>query len=264
MIELRTHEEVPTGAFRAEWELLLDEDPAATVFQGPRFLATWHRVLGPRSTARIHTVHDGGRLIGVVPEAHTREGSPTGPVEVRRFLGGSDVTDYLGPISRPEDRADVADAYLAHLAGDRDWDDAVLGGLASDSGWADAFERSAKEHDLTVFERDLDGVCPRVDLSGGYDAYLDGLKGKLRHEQSRKARKLERDAGELGFVEVPAADVEARWRRSSTWPRRPSPPRPASSPRRSCASGSGSSPPSSPRTARCGCTSCTSVGCPAR
>jgi CelD/BcsL family acetyltransferase involved in cellulose biosynthesis len=202
VIELRTHEGVTTGAPRAEWELLLDEDPAATLFQGPRFLSTWHRVLGPRTVARVHTVHDEGRLIGLVPEGHTREGSPTGPVEVRRFLGGTDVTDYLGPVSRPEHRADVADAYVAHLAGDRDWDEVVLGGLAVDSGWGDAFARSAKEHGLTVFERDIEGVCPRVDLTGGYDTYLGRLKGKLRQELTRKARKLARDAGELEVVQV--------------------------------------------------------------
>jgi CelD/BcsL family acetyltransferase involved in cellulose biosynthesis len=208
VFELRTHEDVPTGAARTEWELLLDEDPTASVFQGPRFLSVWHRVLGQRTTPQVHTVRDAdGRLIGVVPEAHEREGSPTGPVEVRRFLGGNDVTDYHGPVARPEDRADVADTYVADLAADRNWDDAVLGGLAVDSGWGDLLARAAKEHGLTVFERDIEAVCPRVDLTGGYDAYLGRLKGKQRQELARKARKLARDAGELDVVAVPADEV---------------------------------------------------------
>ncbi|MEX1178689.1 MAG: GNAT family N-acetyltransferase [Nitriliruptor sp.] len=208
MTELRTHEDVPVGAARGEWELLLDEDPSASLFQGPRYLSVWHRVLGQRTTVRVHTVRDGdGRLIGVVPEGHEREGSPTGPVEVRRFLGGTDVTDYLGPVARPEDRADVAEAYIAALASDRDWDDAILGGLPVDTGWGDLLVRAAKEHGLTVFERDVEAVCPRVDLRGGYDAYLEGLKGKLRHELTRKARKLARDAGELEVVDVPPEEV---------------------------------------------------------
>jgi CelD/BcsL family acetyltransferase involved in cellulose biosynthesis len=207
VIELRTHEDVPVGSTRSEWELLLDEDPSATLFQGPRYLSTWHRVLGQRATARVHTVHgDGGRLVGVVPEGHEREGSATGPVEVRRFLGGTDVTDYLGPVARPEDRADVADAYVRYLAADRNWDDAVLGGLAVDTGWGDAITRSAKEHGLSIFERDVEAVCPQVDLSRGY-AYLSGLKGKQRQELTRKARKLARDAGDLAVVEVPADEV---------------------------------------------------------
>ena len=208
MIELRTHEDVPVGSARSEWELLLDEDPSGTLFQGPRFLSVWHRVLGQRTTARVHTVHgDDGRLLGVVPEGHVREGSPTGPVEVRRFLGGTEVTDYLGPVARPEDRADVADAYVRYLAADRDWDDAVLGGLPVDTGWGDVLALSANEHGLSVFERDVEAVCPQIDISRGHEAYLASLKGKQRQELARKARKLARDAGDLDVTEVPADEV---------------------------------------------------------
>jgi CelD/BcsL family acetyltransferase involved in cellulose biosynthesis len=203
VIELRTHEGIPEDrASRAEWEDLLAADPAGTVFQGPRYLAAWHRVLGQRIEALIHTVYADRRLIGLIPEAHIREGSPTGPVELRRFLGGTDVTDYLGPISRPEDRADVAAAYLDDLAADRDWDDAVLGGLAVDSGWADVFAAAARDHGLMVFERDVEDVCPVVSLAEGYDAYLLALKSKHRHELTRKTRKLARDGGELEVIEV--------------------------------------------------------------
>jgi CelD/BcsL family acetyltransferase involved in cellulose biosynthesis len=51
-----------------------------------------------------------------------------------------------------------------------------------------------------------DDVCPRVDITGGFGAYLDGLPGKLRHELRRKARKLARDAGDLQLVEVAPKD----------------------------------------------------------
>lgn len=210
MIELETHQGVPTGGLRAEWELLLDEDPGATIFQGPRFLSRWADVLGRRATARVHTVHRDGRLIGIVPESHEREGTPTGPIEVRRFLGGTEVTDYLGPVARPEDRADVADAYMRELAGDPDWDELVAGGLAADTGWAGALLRSGKDHGLIVFEHDVEDVCPRVDLSGGYEGYLSRLPGKHRHELGRKARKLARDAGELEVVRVPGDEVVDR------------------------------------------------------
>lgn len=210
MIELQTHDGVPGGAVRADWELLLDEDPSSTVFQGPRFLQRWVEVFGDRTTARVHTVHREGRLIGVVAEGHEREGTPTGPIEVRRFLGGTEVTDYLGPVARPEDRADVADAYLGLLAADPNWDELVAGGLASDSGWAGALSRGAGDHGLLVFEQDVEDVCPRVDLTGGYDAYLSRLPGKYRHELGRKARKLARDAGALEVVRIPGDEVVDR------------------------------------------------------
>ena len=207
MIEFRTHPALPTGARRGEWELLADEDPNATVFHGPRYLAVWHRTLAQATAIRVHTVHRDGRLIGVVADANDRQGSPTGPVEVRRFQGGTEVTDYLGPISRPEDRSDIADAYVANLAADVDWDEFVAGGLAVDSGWVDALHRAADTHGLKIIQDDLEDVCPRVDLSGGHDAYLARLPGKLRQELTRKTRKLARDAGDLKLVEVPPDQV---------------------------------------------------------
>jgi CelD/BcsL family acetyltransferase involved in cellulose biosynthesis len=210
VIELRTHPGVPSGDVRSDWQLLLDEDPHATIFQGPRFLGAWHEVFGNVTPTRVHTVHRDGRLIGVVPDANDLQGSVSGPEEVRRFQGGTEVTDYLGPISRIEDRADVAEAYIGHLAADVDWDELVAGGLAEDSGWADAFRRAAHANELMIFSEDIEDVCPRIDISGGYDAYLSGLPGKLRQEQTRKARKLARDAGDLALVEVPADEAVAQ------------------------------------------------------
>ena len=207
MIELRTHDGLPTGSDRSEWELLLDQDPHATLFHGPRYLGTWHETLGQRSAVRVHTIHRDGRLIGVVPDANDRTGTPAGPVEIRRFQGGTEVTDYLGPVSRVEDRADVADAYVANLAADVDWDEFIAGGLSADSGWDEVFRRSVRDHGLLVFEDDIEDVCPRIDITGGYDAYLGRLPGKLRQELTRKTRKLARDAGELELVEVPGDEV---------------------------------------------------------
>lgn len=208
MIELRTHEGLPSDELRSEWELLLDEDPDATFFHTPRYLETWHRVLGQRATPRIHTVHRDGRLVGLIPEAHEREGSPTGPLEVIRFMGGTEVTDYLGPIARPEDRGDVARAYLTGLGEDRDWDELVAGGLAVDTGWSEAITAAAADLGLTVLEVAHEDVCPRLTTEGGYDAYLDRLPGKLRHELKRKARKLARDVGDVRLVEVAPSELD--------------------------------------------------------
>lgn len=206
-IEVRTHDGLPEGALRAEWELLAEDDPEATVFHTPRYLQTWMAVLGDEITPRVRTVHRGDRLVGLVPEGYARTGSPTGPVEVVRFLGGTEVTDYLGPIARREDRGDVVAAYLTELSRDVDWDEVVVGGLARDAGWAEAFRNQAGEIGLKIFGADVEDVCPRIDLSGGYDRYLDSLPGKQRHEMRRKARKLARDAGEIRVHEVAAGKV---------------------------------------------------------
>ena len=210
MIELRTHDGIPDGSLRADWEVLVDDDPAATIFHTPRYLAVWERMLGERAAPRVRTLHRDGRLVGVVPEALERAGSPTGPTEILRFLGGTEVTDYLGPVARPEDRDDVVAAYLDALADDVDWDELVAGGLPGDTVWPDAFLRHAQRHGVELIEDTVEDVCPRVDLAGGYEAYLDRLPGKQRHELRRKARKLARDAGELRMVDVAPEDVVER------------------------------------------------------
>ncbi len=210
MIELRTHDGIPSGSLRADWEALVDDDPDATIFHTPRYLAVWDRVLGGAATPQVRTIHRDGRLVGVVAESLERLGSPTGPVETLRFLGGTEVTDYLGPVARPEDRDDVTAAYMDALAADVDWDEFVAGGLPGETGWPDAVVRHAERVGLPIVEDTLDDVCPRVDLTGGYDAYLDRLPSKQRHELRRKVRKLARDAGELRMVEVASGDVVDR------------------------------------------------------
>ncbi|MEX2324996.1 MAG: GNAT family N-acetyltransferase [Nitriliruptoraceae bacterium] len=207
MIELRTHDTVPTGGAVTEWQLLLDEDPHATVFHSPRYLRLWHETLGQRYPIRIHTVHSNGRIIGVVPDANDRSGSPTGPVELRRFMGGTEVTDYLGPISRVEDRADVATAYIRNLAEDVDWDEFIAGGLMSASGWGDAFRRAAEEHGLQTTHEEIEHVCPALDIHQGFDAYRNSLPGRVRGEFARKARKLAREVGPLELIEVAPDDI---------------------------------------------------------
>ncbi|MEX2328882.1 MAG: GNAT family N-acetyltransferase [Nitriliruptoraceae bacterium] len=208
MIELRTHDTIPTGASTTDWELLLSEDPHGSLFQGPRYLRLWHQVMGQRYPIRVHTVHADHRMIGVIADANDRAGAPTGPIELRRFLGGTEVTDYLGPISRLEDRVDVADAYLANLAADVDWDEFIAGGVTRESGWPDAIRRAVDAHGLTVLHEEVDDVCPRVDISSGHDRYLSSLPGRSRQELVRKTRKLARDVGELDLVEIAPDDLE--------------------------------------------------------
>ncbi|MFP4634960.1 MAG: GNAT family N-acetyltransferase [Nitriliruptoraceae bacterium] len=210
MIELRTHQGPLPADLRSEWELLLDEDPHGTVFHGPRYLGAWARTLGSGTPVRVHTVRRDGRLIGVVPDANDLAGSVGGPQEIRRFQGGTEVTDYLGPVSREEDRFDVADAYVANLATDVDWDEFVAGGLAEDSGWPDAFRAAFSAHRLELIEDQIEDVCPVVQLPGSGRAYFDQLPGRTRQELTRKSRKLARDAGDIELVEVPAEEVVGR------------------------------------------------------
>ena len=194
-LTVAAHDGVGDAELAAAWDALAATDPHATVFHTPRWLGRWDDVLaGPRAM-RTRAFHRGDDLVGVLVETRELLRLPSGPGELIRLAGGDEVTDYLGPVAAPDDRAAVADAYVATLAADRGWDEVVLGGLAADTGWADLFADAAARSGLGVDEANVEAVCPVVDLDGGIDGYLSRLPGRLRQELQRKARKLSRDAG---------------------------------------------------------------------
>ena len=102
MAELVTHHGVPEDAdVRARWHAVVDADPLGTLFHTPEYLEVWAEELGTRATSMCTRSCIDGATVGIVPLALQREGSPTGPLEVVRFMGGTDVTDYPGPVAAP-------------------------------------------------------------------------------------------------------------------------------------------------------------------
>ena len=60
---------------------------------------------------------------------------------------------------------------------------------------------TAAAHGLSVEEtQDQNGTAPFLPLAPTWDAYLEGLPAKLRHEIKRKARKLEAETGPFRIV----------------------------------------------------------------
>lgn len=205
MAELVTHSRWPTDdSFAAGWERLVHEDPSATVFHSARFLRTWCRYLQRDCDLRLRFLTEHEEVVGVVPEV--REASPSGRRLVH-FAGGEHVTDYLGPISEPDRRDELVDAWQDALAADDDWDAIVAGGLPEDAGWHELLSDGATDRGWRVEGPEREDVCPRIDLTGGWDAYLERLSGKQRHEIRRKARKLTRESGVVKLVAVDNDDL---------------------------------------------------------
>ncbi len=205
MADVRTEERFPGGALADAWETLLDRDPAGTVFHGARFLRLWCRNLRGRCDLRLRFVSEGSDVIGVVPEV--RETDDATDRRIVHFAGGEHVTDYLGPVSRPEHRRTVAEEWMAVLAVEDDWDVLRAGGLAEDAGWHEHVAGAADRAGLVVSGPEVEDVCPRIDLAGGWDGYLERLSSKQRHEIRRKARKLGREAGVVKLDEVERVDA---------------------------------------------------------
>ncbi len=175
---------------RRDWSNLVTADPAGTFFHTPAFLKLyWEEFAAqPEHLLLAFAEEDDGEQVGAV--AFERVGTTL------RFLGGTEVTDYMGPVAQPGTEENVAKELFAALATREGWTDADLRGLPEDSPWLEWLREAAGAQGFaTKVVEDQNGVAPFLPLPGSYDEYLANLPSKLRHEIKRKARKLETEGG---------------------------------------------------------------------
>jgi CelD/BcsL family acetyltransferase involved in cellulose biosynthesis len=174
---------------RRDWSNLVTVDPAGTFFHTPQFLKLyWEEFGGGANRLLLAFGEEDGTQVAAV--ALERSGT------LLRFLGGTEVTDYMGPVAVPEGGPAFAKELLVALARRDDWDEADFLGLAEDRAWLERLaDASAAQGFRVEVEPDTNGTVPFLPLPGSYDDYLSGLPAKLRHEIKRKARKLQAEAG---------------------------------------------------------------------
>lgn len=164
----------------ADWAALCRADPEATVFHSPGYLKLYWEEFG-HGRLQLAAVGDEEEPLARVA-FEIQDG-------LCRFLGGTEVTDYMGPVGAPEHRGPAAKELLSGLAARDDWAVADLRGLPEDGSWLGALREAAGEAGLD-HQVEEDGVAPQIVLPGSYDAYLAGLSSKRRHEIRRKGRRL--------------------------------------------------------------------------
>lgn len=168
-------------AFSArDWTGLARADPETTAFHSPRYLKLYWEEFGAERL-QISFVRRGGE--DVAAAAFDLQGGRL------TWLGGFDVTDYMGPVGQPDARQGSAKELMGSLAGRGDWLEADLAGLPARSAWLAALRAGAEDAGLAAEIGD-DSVAPCLRLPNSYDEYLAGLSGKLRHEIRRKDRRL--------------------------------------------------------------------------
>ena len=108
-----------------DWAGLVDRDPSGTFFHTPAYLKLWWEEFGSGQLV-VARARDGEHDVAAcVFEAIGHE---------LRFLGGFDVTDYMGPVGLPGSEDAVAVALLEAIEG-VSWGRADLRGLPEDSPW---------------------------------------------------------------------------------------------------------------------------------
>ncbi len=211
--------EDPRDFTRRDWTDLVRADPAGTFFHQPRYLKLYWEEFGETPEHLLLAfAEDDDRQIGAV--AFERVG------DTLRFLGGTEVTDYMGPVALPEHREEVAAALWPALLELDGWRSADLRGLAEDRDWVALLRDGAEQAGLGVMEdADQNGVAPFLELPDTWDGYLGGLPSKLRHEIKRKAKKLEAETGPFRIVTadeetvVPMLDRFVELHRTSEGPK---------------------------------------------
>jgi CelD/BcsL family acetyltransferase involved in cellulose biosynthesis len=186
---------------RRNWSALVHDDPSGTFFHQPAFLKLYWEEFGETPEHLLLGFGEvDGTQVGAV--AFERVG------ETLRFLGGTEITDYLGPVALPEHRRAFARALWPALDARADWATADLWGLPADAGWYDLLGEAAVERGLGVQEApDHDGVAPFLSLAPTWEGYLESLPSKMRHEIKRKAKKLETDGGPVRIVTAGTQDL---------------------------------------------------------
>jgi CelD/BcsL family acetyltransferase involved in cellulose biosynthesis len=168
------------AAFRTrDWSPLVQADPTGTFFHTPAYLKLWWEEFGQGPTILAFAEDGGDTVAACAFEVVDGE---------LRFLGGFDVTDYMGPVGRAGLHRPVAGALVEAML-EVPWERADLRGMPDGSPWLPALEEAAAAADLEVEGRN-DDVAPEIHLGGSFAAYEDALPAKLRHEMRRKERRL--------------------------------------------------------------------------
>lgn len=184
---------------RLEWNDLLHRSSSDQVFSTWEWQSIWWHVYHPGSLWVITCRNEAGQLIGIAPwfiENHPTHG------RVVRSIGCVEVTDYLDVIVDTAYLEPVLNCLAVYLRDQHDVFDVVdLCNLPEDSPAYLQFPDILRSHGFEVTTKQQE-VCPVIELPDTWEAYLESLDKKQRHEIRRKLRRAESDPGELDWYIV--------------------------------------------------------------
>jgi CelD/BcsL family acetyltransferase involved in cellulose biosynthesis len=172
-----------------DWPALRTKDPNATIFTTPEWNRLWWEEFSEGKDLFVLTMSRDDELKAVLPLYRKEDRGK----RILRFVGGIDLTDYLGPICAGEDRRDVADAFIGWLmTTDVEWDEFDAHCLPVPFGFAEFLVERADAAGLS-FLLDQEETSAILKLPADWDTYLGSLDKKERHELKRKQRRIGRE-----------------------------------------------------------------------
>jgi CelD/BcsL family acetyltransferase involved in cellulose biosynthesis len=146
----------------------------------PEWMEAWGKSFGEGIKMRIRTVREGNIIVGIAP-LMVKDGTAL-------LIGDTDVCDYLDFIVTPGREKEFFGYVLDDLkkSGIKRLD---LKHVRPDSTALSSLAPLAQGRGLTV-ETVKDNVSFEMDLPATFEAYLESLSTKQRHEVRRKLRRL--------------------------------------------------------------------------
>ena len=180
----------------SEWDDLLHRSTSDLIFCTWEWQSTWWHIYQAGQLWVIACRDDAGRLVGLgswfIQHANGER--------VVRTIGCVDVTDYVDVIVDPEYADVVQDAFAEFLKHNHDAFDRInLCNIPEASPTLARFPGKLQEHGFEV-EVELQEVCPVIELTDDWEAYLERLDKKQRHEIRRKIRRAESEAALNWYV----------------------------------------------------------------
>ena len=176
---------------KAEWNNLLERSISNTLFLTWEWQRTWWEHLGSNELRIITVREEDGTLIGIAPLFE--ETWKDGTTKSISLIGCVDVSDYLDIIAARghEERVYAAMLDTITRADFPAWNGGLhLCTLPEDSPTNAQLKAMAEVRGLATEWR-LHNVSPVIDLPATWDAYLETLDKKQRHEVRRKLRRVE-------------------------------------------------------------------------
>lgn len=180
-------------------------------FGRPEWLAAYRRSFGDESDLLLLQV-DQSKDLNSIESLRSAEAPSFSnelvaliPMEIYpggllRFAGGTELTDYAGPVCA-EDSVSAAAAGLAlWLAENRSsWSACSFEAVPEDIGFGKVLVDELSRFGIET-SRESNEICAVLDLPSDFDTYLASLTKKERHELRRKRHRFAREAGEPELI----------------------------------------------------------------
>lgn len=187
--ELQVHVDCDESCFDLpQWRSLLGRDPDTHIFATPEWNRLWWEEFGSGNDLFILTMERDSEPAAIVPLYRFVEDGK----RILRFIGGVELTDYIGPICSLDDRDDVARTLVDWLIStDVTWDEFDAHCMPVPFGFAEFLVDWADRAGLD-FELEQEETSALLPLPDDWDSYLASLRSKERHELKRKRKRFDR------------------------------------------------------------------------